>query len=90
MKAKSAFSGVSNRYSRPSMTRISLPAASSVPTPVGRIEPAEPGAAGADALDQRALRHQLELDLAREIALAELGRGRGRETSRSVGARGRP
>ena len=42
--------------SRPSSSRISLPSATSVPDAGGGVEAADAGAAGADALGQRALR----------------------------------
>ena len=70
--AKSALSGFSSTYSRPSMTRVSLPSAICVPTPVGREEAADAAAAGADALGQRALRVELDLQLAREELALEL------------------
>ena len=49
------------------MRRVSLPFARSVPKAVGVKKRADAGARGADALGERALRHQLELDLARAI-----------------------
>ena len=43
---------------------IRLPFSTSVPMPVAVSTPPKPDAAGADALDQRALRHEFDLDLA--------------------------
>ena len=42
MMAKSALSGFSSTYSRPSMMRVSLPSAIWVPTPVGVKKPPMP------------------------------------------------
>ena len=38
----------------------------------GRVEGADAGAGRADALGERALRHELELDLARPVRLVEV------------------
>ena len=54
------------------MRRVSLPSASLVPYAVGVKNAADAGARGADALGERALRHQLELDLARAVGLVEM------------------
>ena len=54
--AKSAVSGCSSTYSRPSITRVSLPSATCVPDAGRRVEAADARAAGADALGERALR----------------------------------
>ena len=62
---------LSSTYSRPSMTRVSLPSATRVPTPAGRVEAADARAARADALGERALRAELDLELAGEELLLE-------------------
>ena len=65
---------------RPLMTRLSLPSAISVPAPVGVKKPPMPCAAGAHPLGERALRHQLDLDLLLQelplefLVLADVGR----------------
>ena len=48
------------------------PSATSVPTPVGRVEGGDAGAAGAQPLGQRALRGQLDLQLAGEVQPGQL------------------
>ena len=54
------------------MTRVSLPSATRVPTPVGVKKPPMPAPARADALGEGALRHQLDLDLRSEELPLEL------------------
>ena len=54
----------SSTYSLPSKTLVSLPSASLVPSRGARVEAGDAGAAGAQLLRQRALRRELQLELA--------------------------
>lgn len=56
---------------RPSISRVSLPSASGVPTPVGQKNAPMPAPAGAHSLGEIALWDDLEFDLARAVQRVE-------------------
>ena len=76
----SAFSAVSSTYWWPSNSRVSLPSATIGAVAGAGEERRDAGAAGAQALGQRALRIELELELAGQVlaleflVLADVGR----------------
>ena len=73
---------------RPLITRVSRPSASSVSAPVGRVEGLDAGAGGAHAFRERALRHDLQLQLA-ALELAARRGWRGARSCTPSCARGR-
>ena len=73
-RATSAWIGYSRTYRDAVDHAVSLPSARGVPKPVGVKKPPMPGAGRADPLGQVALRHQLELDLARAVRGVEAPR----------------